>query len=79
MRNEPAEDFLMLLKEWEKLCKKYAFDDAQKSNCLRSAVSASAHSSDTDSEELEVERLVDICYGDPCETGKHDLYFKVVK
>lgn len=33
--------------------------------------------SSMDSEEFEVSRLVDICYGDPANVGKRGLKFKV--
>ncbi|XP_010518848.1 PREDICTED: DNA (cytosine-5)-methyltransferase CMT2 isoform X2 [Tarenaya hassleriana] len=84
VRNDAAGDFLQLLKEWDKLCKLYAFDNEQRAHKSRSMVSEvetseSSSSSDYDSEsdEFEVEKLVDICYGDPGKTGKAGLKFKV--
>ncbi|XP_061366896.1 DNA (cytosine-5)-methyltransferase CMT2 [Gastrolobium bilobum] len=82
VRNESAEDFLELLKEWEKLCKRYKGKDAESMLQLRSKTSATkkqvnCHAHEIPSLELEVSRLVDICYGDPSETGKRTIYFKV--
>ncbi|KAJ8774118.1 hypothetical protein K2173_009549 [Erythroxylum novogranatense] len=78
VRNEAAEDFLQLLKEWEKLCKRYVISDSGKSRTLRSGNKNRKSLNGTgDPDELEVARLVDICYGDPDKTGKHGLKFKV--
>ncbi|XP_057997025.1 DNA (cytosine-5)-methyltransferase CMT2 isoform X3 [Hevea brasiliensis] len=86
VRNEAAEDFLELLKEWEKLCKKYVVKDVEGIYRLRSMTSTIANENENKSSpkdddippgEYEVSRLVDICYGDPNETGKRGLKFKV--
>lgn len=82
VRNDAAGDFLLLLKEWDKLCKRYVFDNDQTTDALRSENSTrettESSSSDDDSEpEYEVEKLVDICYGDPDKTGEYGLKFKV--
>ncbi|KAL5550863.1 hypothetical protein UlMin_001039 [Ulmus minor] len=78
VRNEAAEDFLDLLKEWEKLCKLYKSDDFERTRSTRSGASSSVKSDDDSSdEEFEVSKLVDICYGDPNGTDKRGLYFKV--
>ncbi|CAJ2636066.1 unnamed protein product [Trifolium pratense] len=84
VRNESAEDFLQLLKEWEKLCKRYNVGDTEKKTPLRSRNSGekkqvNSHARDiSDSDDdFEVSRLVDICYGDPDKTGKRSLYLKV--
>ncbi|XP_028783969.1 DNA (cytosine-5)-methyltransferase CMT2 [Neltuma alba] len=82
VRNESAEEFLELLKEWEKLCKRYKVNDAERTVLLRSTRSEEKMQRDSQADsippdELEVSRLVDICYGDPSETGKRGLYFKV--
>lgn len=79
MRNEKAEDFLALLKEWDALCKKYIF---QKGTTLESEVAGSL--TDDEDEPLsedtyEVEKLLDICHGDPHSSGKVGLWFKVRK
>ncbi|KAK4261514.1 hypothetical protein QN277_004501 [Acacia crassicarpa] len=82
VRKESAEDFLQLLKEWEKLCKRYKVNDVEKTVLLRSERPEKKKHSDPQADdippdEFEVSRLVDICYGDPSEAGKRGLYFKV--
>ncbi|CAL0330829.1 unnamed protein product [Lupinus luteus] len=85
VRNESAEDFLELLKEWEKLCKRYKVSDAERKLPLRKRKSLegakeqviSQGHDDIPDDELEVSRFVDICYGDPNETKKRGLYLKV--
>ncbi|KAG7621025.1 S-adenosyl-L-methionine-dependent methyltransferase [Arabidopsis suecica] len=84
VRNDAAGDFLQLLKEWDKLCKRYVFNNDQRTDTLRSvnstketSESSSSSDNDSDSEEYEVEKLVDICFGDPDKTGKNGLKFKV--
>lgn len=39
--------------------------------------SSSSSDDDSESEDYEVEKLVDICYGDPDKTGNNGLKFKV--
>ncbi|CAN6301652.1 unnamed protein product [Urochloa humidicola] len=77
VRNEKAEDFLALLKEWDALCTKYV---VQKDIIMETEVAQSL----TDDEDepisedtYEVEKLLDICYGDPNRTGQVGLWFKV--
>ncbi|KAJ7953371.1 Cytosine-specific methyltransferase [Quillaja saponaria] len=84
VRNESAEDFLELLKEWEKLCKRYRVDDAEKKHQLRSNTSKGVRSSvnsysddEGSTGEYEVSRIIDICFGDPNENGKSGINFKV--
>ncbi|CAK8562024.1 unnamed protein product [Lathyrus sativus] len=82
VRNESAEDFLQLLKEWEKLCKRYNVGDTERKTPIRSRSSGgkkqvNSQADDNSDDELEVSRLVDICYGDPSKTGIHGLYLKV--
>uniref|UniRef100_A0ACD5TB19 Uncharacterized protein n=1 Tax=Avena sativa TaxID=4498 RepID=A0ACD5TB19_AVESA len=80
VRNEKAEDFLSLLRQWEALCKKY---DVYNRNSLDSDLSWTSNDNEHDENEplpkgtFEVEKLVDICYGDPNRTGKVGLWFKV--
>uniref|UniRef100_A0ACD5XSJ3 Uncharacterized protein n=1 Tax=Avena sativa TaxID=4498 RepID=A0ACD5XSJ3_AVESA len=80
VRNEKAEDFLSLLKQWDALCKKY---DVHNINSLGSDLPRSSNDEEDDENEplpngtFEVEKLVDICYGDPNSTGKVGLCFKV--
>ncbi|KAI3861346.1 hypothetical protein MKX03_021636 [Papaver bracteatum] len=81
IRNESAADYLDLLKEWEKLCKLYRIDCAEISPSSNSRTSRIKTRSNADNEispdEFEVSELLDICYGDPNETGKCELTFKV--
>lgn len=87
MRNESAEDFLMLLKEWEKLCIRFSLvknDDPEKqqSYCFDMDDEDEDEDDDSgdedDSEVFEVEKILEVCYGDPKEIGGHrDFYFKV--
>ncbi|CAK9172482.1 unnamed protein product [Ilex paraguariensis] len=85
IRNEPAEDFLDLLKEWDKLCKKYGarIVETQKPNFrVTRGADKDAHSKSENEiprGEYEVASFVDICYGDPNETGKRGLNFQLVK
>lgn len=75
--NDDAETFLALLKEWKVLCEKYG----------SSEVSYDEPSNiETDSDEDDkpdsivvfvVEKLLDICYGDPDKMGQIGLKFKV--
>jgi DNA (cytosine-5)-methyltransferase 1 len=79
VRNEKAGDFLALLKEWDALCKKYI---VQKDITIESEVAQSLTDDEDEpvSEEIfEVEKLLDICYGDPNSTGQVGLWFKVLK
>jgi len=84
IRNEGAEEFLKLLKEWEKLCKQFAVKSVEglhglrKNNCrVTRSRGSPADVADTPKDEHEVSSLVDICYGDPNEIGKPGLHFKV--
>ncbi|KAJ0054340.1 hypothetical protein Pint_03547 [Pistacia integerrima] len=84
VRNEAAEDFLELLKEWQKLCKRYAINNKENTRPSRSEVSrsgtnnvSSSSGADIPTGEFEVASVVDICYGDPDKTGKRGLKFKV--
>ncbi|KAE8677525.1 DNA (cytosine-5)-methyltransferase CMT2 [Hibiscus syriacus] len=82
VRNEAADDFLRLLKEWEKLCKRYGVDNVERTHPSRSRTSEAVGNNDSpaedanSSDELKVSGLVDICYGDPCNTGNRGLKFK---
>ncbi|XP_008448610.2 DNA (cytosine-5)-methyltransferase CMT2 [Cucumis melo] len=88
VRNETAEDFLDLLKEWEKLCRRCKANESEGSRQLRSMADNYLTSSDDDlmssddedefpTSEFEVSSLVDICYSDPTRTGKRGLMFLV--
>lgn len=85
IRNESAEDFLDLIKEWDKLCNKYSVkedkyqDEDQNLTIAESADDVSIPSTPDHivaEDEYEVERLVDICYSDISGT-KRGLNFKV--
>ncbi|KAL2556724.1 DNA (cytosine-5)-methyltransferase CMT3 [Forsythia ovata] len=89
VRNESAEDFLCLLKEWEKLCASYLSTtensgsqehsicnkDKEEDEC---GSDADEDDNDGDDGEIfEVEEILTICYGDPNEDKKSALYFKI--
>lgn len=83
IRNESAEDFRDLIKEWDRLCKKYPADE-KKSQVNDSSgaespenVLGSKSINIVPKDEYEVERLVDICYSDLDGTNKRGLKFKV--
>ncbi|XP_024995332.1 DNA (cytosine-5)-methyltransferase CMT2-like [Cynara cardunculus var. scolymus] len=82
IRNESAEDFLDLIKEWDKLCKKYMVKE-EKTQGNDSTFAGSADDKPSKAkkivpeDEYEVERLVDICYSDLDGTSKRGLKFKV--
>lgn len=81
VKNETAEDFLELLKQWERLCKKYVIEETQKPISSREEVSDLAEASSdsqSDSNELEVSSLVDICYVDADGSEEQGLKFKVI-
>ena len=75
MRNEKADDFLALLKEWSVLCDKYVHQDM--SSDLAGLENEEDGTSPLDKDEFVVEKLIGICYGG----GGRDngLYFKVFK
>lgn len=82
VRNMPAEDFLELLKEWEKLCNLYAlgFDDSgiNDSDTVESNISTdSLEDVEVPRGEYEVSSFVDIAYGTISKSGKQGLKFKV--
>ncbi|KAK6149247.1 hypothetical protein DH2020_016772 [Rehmannia glutinosa] len=81
VRNEDAEDFFLLLREWENLCKEFNLVGSKE-------VELEQHDMESDDSEIddgpvvpsgefEVEKLVAICYGDPNNLKKHGLHFKV--
>ncbi|GAB2217639.1 hypothetical protein Droror1_Dr00000842 [Drosera rotundifolia] len=87
VRNEAAEDFLSLLREWERLCKEFLLLQPQ-DTIDRSFLPIAVESDEDkelemkedfpdDGEEFEVEKLLDICYGDPNHIKKKGIYFKV--
>lgn len=81
VRNEAADDFLHLLKEWEKLISELQEYDS--SGGVDDASNDKEESSDDEdstnpSEVYEVERLLGVCYGDPNNVKNRGLYFKVL-
>ncbi|KAM0900447.1 hypothetical protein ACQ4PT_020633 [Festuca glaucescens] len=76
VRNEKAENYLSLLQEWEALCKAY---DVYNRNFLPRTMNDDEVDENVPLSEgtFEVEKFVDICYGDPNSTGKDGLCFKV--
>ncbi|CAL5188227.1 unnamed protein product [Lathyrus oleraceus] len=87
VRNEPAEDFLSLLKEWAKLHDEFVLKSSEKTDSNVDAdenvkdepedIKDEAADDSSDSEEFEVERLLAVCYGDPNSDNKPGVYFKV--
>ncbi|XP_047090193.1 DNA (cytosine-5)-methyltransferase CMT2-like isoform X4 [Lolium rigidum] len=79
VRNETTDDFLELLKEWQKLCKQYVRQSEVKdqADALPESSNGIPDESSVPPEELEVWKLVDICYGDLNNVRKRCLYFKV--
>lgn len=90
VRNEAAEDFLKLLKEWRKLCLKFSLisstDPTESISDLKDEEdgdeSDDADENDSDGseippEEFEVEEFLAICFGDPKEVKASSLHLKV--
>ncbi|KAK9736049.1 hypothetical protein RND81_04G246600 [Saponaria officinalis] len=88
VRNESVDDFLMLLKEWSKLCASYSLIESDDTHEVIDAMGeedgddAADDESDeeeepNDDEVFEVEQIIGICYGDPKENNKAGLHFKV--
>ncbi|KAJ4829375.1 hypothetical protein Tsubulata_014518 [Turnera subulata] len=91
VRNEAAEDFLLLLKEWEKLCIRFSlvtnFAPDKVQQYPFDIVDEEEEDDDDDDEEeeevvdnsevFEVEKILQICYGDPNNTRHKGLYFKI--
>ncbi|KAE8735020.1 DNA (cytosine-5)-methyltransferase CMT3 [Hibiscus syriacus] len=88
VRNEPAEDFLALLKEWERLCASFSlsksedlgkqpFNSYDNEDDDNDEVEDETGNDSSDGEVFEVEKFLAICYGDPKENGERGLHFKV--
>ncbi|KAL7148972.1 hypothetical protein ABFS83_05G009300 [Erythranthe nasuta] len=81
VRNEDAEDFFVLLKEWEKLCKEFNLVGSKEVGSDEEDIDSDGSDIDDSaavpSEEFEVEKFVGICYGDPNNLNKSSLHFKV--
>ncbi|KAL8529092.1 hypothetical protein ACS0TY_006528 [Phlomoides rotata] len=78
VRNEAAEDFLSLLKEWEKLGSLLTSEvkDDEDATDDDSEVKDDDPNED-DSEIFEVQEILGICYGDPNKKGSSELHFKI--
>ncbi|XP_038878295.1 DNA (cytosine-5)-methyltransferase CMT3 [Benincasa hispida] len=90
VRNEMAEDFLSLLKEWEVLCKYFSLIKSKEPQQKYIDLFANEdededegeneeenEKTEDDGEVFEVEKILAICYGDPNETKKRGLFLKV--
>ncbi|KAK2969112.1 hypothetical protein RJ640_028576 [Escallonia rubra] len=81
VRNETAENFLALLKEWQKLCDSLSLTGNGESGIMKEEEADQDSSADDDVEEenevFEVEKVLSICYGDPKEMEKPGLYLKI--
>ncbi|CAH9132941.1 unnamed protein product [Cuscuta epithymum] len=84
VRNEPVENFLKLVQEWENLCKVYGLNDSKLGpdvmlEDMEEGGDTIVYLPDSDDSDAEYEilRLVDICFGDPNGTGKSGIHFQV--
>lgn len=88
MRNETAEDFLSLLKEWEKLCALYSLigsNDSEQQHIYPKSTTDEGDSGteandddELDPEEFEVEQILSVRYCEPKESEKSGLQLKVL-
>ncbi|MFS7889395.1 putative DNA (cytosine-5-)-methyltransferase [Helianthus anomalus] len=83
-RNESAEDFLLLLKEWEKLCQSFSLVGGGDPITVEKNETENAEDDEEDDDDdgqdeevFEVEKVLSICYGDPKEMKKRGLYLKI--
>ncbi|KAL9998619.1 putative DNA (cytosine-5-)-methyltransferase [Helianthus debilis subsp. tardiflorus] len=76
IRNESASDFLDLIKEWDKLCKKYPVKKRTQHVPPDDVIPSKEHNV-VPKDEYEVEKVVDICYSELSGTSKRGLKFKV--
>uniref|UniRef100_M4DTL4 DNA (cytosine-5-)-methyltransferase n=1 Tax=Brassica campestris TaxID=3711 RepID=M4DTL4_BRACM len=78
VRNEAAEDFLKLLIEWRKLCQKFGListteviesdgdsEDEEEDGDENDDADGDSNGSDIPPEEFEVDKFLDICFGNP--------------
>ncbi|MED6131246.1 hypothetical protein PIB30_008286, partial [Stylosanthes scabra] len=87
VRNESAENFLSLLKEWEKLCSYFSLVQSKVGHEQYDELFNAGDDDDTSSDEenndgadgevFEVFEVLDICYGDPNHKKEQGLFFKV--
>lgn len=87
VRKEYAENFLILLKKWKGLCISFNLVEGENSEIPVNFFATNDPSDEEedddqnkdnaeDSEVYEVEKILDICYGEPEEKDR-GLYFKV--
>ncbi|EFH65535.1 hypothetical protein ARALYDRAFT_895912 [Arabidopsis lyrata subsp. lyrata] len=87
VRNEAAEDFLILLKEWKRLCERFSLSSSTEP--MESISELEDEESDENDDideastgmelsagEFEVEKFVGIVFGDPKGTGEKTLHLK---
>lgn len=79
MRNEAAEDFLSLLKEWERLGSLLSREADVDSEVKDEEDGDDDDPIGDDGEIFEVEEILSICYGDKTNKGKSELHFKVAE
>ncbi|XP_076935746.1 DNA (cytosine-5)-methyltransferase CMT3-like [Bidens hawaiensis] len=85
VRNESAEDFLLLLKEWEKLCQSFSLIGGGDSLSVEKNEMEDAEDDDDDDDDdggldeevFEVQKVLSICYGDPKGINNRGLYLKI--
>lgn len=87
VRNETVGDFLALLKEWLKLCASFSLIKSENTHKEIDMMGVDdddnvdddegADDDENDDEVFEVEEVIGICYGDPKESKKPGLYFKI--
>ncbi|KAM0058993.1 putative DNA (cytosine-5-)-methyltransferase [Helianthus debilis subsp. tardiflorus] len=85
VRNETADDFLLLLKEWEKLCQSFSLVAGGDPMSVEKEETENAEDDGDDEDDdddlgeevFEVEKILSICYGDPKEIKKRGLYLKI--
>lgn len=85
VRNEKVEEFLALLKEWERLCVKFSLTGDKRCQKQISSENESNHEDEedeevqVDNEEIfEVDKILSLCYGLPEGQKEAGLYFKVL-
>lgn len=85
VRNEKVEEFLALLKEWERLCAKFSLIGDNRCQQQISSENESNHEDEedeevqVDNEEIfEVDQILSLCYGLPEGQKEVGLYFKVL-
>uniref|UniRef100_A0A0E0KAT0 Protein kinase domain-containing protein n=1 Tax=Oryza punctata TaxID=4537 RepID=A0A0E0KAT0_ORYPU len=81
VQNEKTEDFLALIQQWDALCRKYV---VHKNDTLEPGIDMSLNDAEDVNEPLpedifDVEELLEICYGDPSNTGKNVWYYIIEK